>query len=101
MTERLRGLELLQYYTHAPIAEQGCTSVARSSAGWPHRRRPAPRRSAPSIRPDLISGGDRVMGRHFREAVIKTKLANILPNQDESDGAFECRGRLYFVRRRA
>ena len=41
------------------------------------------------------------MGRHFREAVIKTKLANILPNQDESDGAFECRGRLYFVRRRA
>ena len=31
----------------------------------------------------------RVMGRHFREAVIKTKLANILPNQDESDGAFD------------
>jgi len=30
-----------------------------------------------------------VMGRHFREAVIKTKLANILPNQDESDGAFD------------
>jgi hypothetical protein len=28
-------------------------------------------------------------GRHFREAVIKTKLANILPNQDESDGAFD------------
>jgi hypothetical protein len=31
----------------------------------------------------------RVMGRHFREAVIKTKLANILPNRDESDGAFD------------
>jgi hypothetical protein len=31
----------------------------------------------------------RVTGRHFREAVIKTKLANILPNQDGSDGAFD------------
>jgi hypothetical protein len=31
----------------------------------------------------------RVTGHHFREAVIKTKLANILPNQEESDGAFD------------
>ena len=30
-----------------------------------------------------------VSRRHFLEAVIKTKLANILSNQDESDVAFD------------
>ena len=38
-------------------------------------------------------------GRHFLEAVIKTKLANVLSNQDESDVAMS--GSLVFVRRRS
>jgi hypothetical protein len=41
-----------RYRAHAPIAEQGCTGVACSSGGWPHRGRPAPRKSTPSIGPD-------------------------------------------------
>jgi hypothetical protein len=39
-----------------PIAQQGCTSVPCRSGRWPHRGQPAPRRFAPSIRPNLISG---------------------------------------------
>ena len=35
----------------APVPRAG-------SSGWPHRGRPAPQRSAPSIRPDLICGRD-------------------------------------------
>jgi hypothetical protein len=43
--------------------EQGCTSVACCSGRWLHRGQSAPRRFAPSIRSDLISGRDKCVAR--------------------------------------
>ena len=46
---------------HALIAEQRCAGFAAGRDGWQHRCQAAPRRIAPSIRSDLISGRDRVV----------------------------------------
>ena len=47
-------------YRHrrSPVAEQRYAGVACCSGSWPHHSYPAPRRSAPSICPDFISGRD-------------------------------------------
>jgi hypothetical protein len=52
--------KILQRGSHALVAEQGCAGSARCQGCWQHRCQTAPRRLAPSICPDLISGRDRL-----------------------------------------
>src|SRR5271167_3459520 len=52
--------EILQRGSHALIAEQGRTNSAGGPDRWRHHCQAAPGRIASSVRPDLISGRDRV-----------------------------------------
>src|SRR5438105_15212842 len=57
--------KILQRGSHALIAEEGCAGFARCSGRWPRSLPTDPGRIAPSIRPDLISGRDRLLAHEL------------------------------------
>jgi hypothetical protein len=50
---------LLQRHAHSFVIEQGCPSPSQRRVGWEYRLPPDPRRTSPSIWPDVIYGRHR------------------------------------------